>query len=344
MPGIVPALQFGQKLGKGYFGEVFEAVDSVHGQVAVKVLSRQPHQDDAEWQAYKESFLAEAQNLSKARHSNVVQVYHIAENPGGQSIQFCMELCAGGSLQKTYESGPMQLSKVRKVATEVSLGLAALHHRGMLHRDVKPGNILLSSKGIAKLGDFGLVTDNLVLGYGSLAGYLDHLAYEVHWKHPTSTRSDIWAFGMTLYRLLHGHDWYSRSPAPKHVVRNGNFVDSLAWLPHITKPWRRVIRKMMADDPASRYQSVEQALSAISKLPTDEWNTVVDVDTVSWSQETKSRRKSVVWTQYPSGKHGWVAKSEPLKPGGRPRQLGGSAGPISKTKAESELVSFFNKK
>ncbi|MCW0395391.1 Serine/threonine-protein kinase PknD [Xanthomonas sacchari] len=344
MPGIVPALQLGVKLGKGYFGEVFEAIDSVHGQVAVKVLSRQPGQDDAEWQSYKESFLAEAQSLSKARHSNVVQVYHIVENPGGQSIQFCMELCAGGSLQKSYESGPMQLSQVRKIATEVSLGLAALHHRGMLHRDIKPGNILLSSKGIAKLGDFGLVTDKLVFGYGSLVGYLDHLAYEVHWNKQTSAKSDIWALGMTLYRLLHGHEWYSRSPAPKHLVKGGNFVESLAWLPHVPKPWRRVIRKMMMDDPGSRYQTVEQVLSAISKLPTNDWTTTVATDAVNWSQETKGRRMSVEWIHHASGKHEWVARSEPLNLSGRSQVLGRSKEPLSKAKAIAELVLFFQKR
>jgi serine/threonine-protein kinase len=63
---------------------------------------------------------------------------------------------------------------------------------------------------------------------------------------------------MTLYRLLHGAEWYSRGPAPRGIVRNGGFADTLQWLPHITPKWRRFIRKLLNDDPdfaASKYQS-----------------------------------------------------------------------------------------
>ena len=142
MATVVPGLKIGKKLGNGHFGEVFLGQDSVHGEVAVKVLARKPGQSDAVWDAHKMSFLAEAQNLSKARHANVVQVYSIEEVPGGNSIRFCMDYCSNGSLQSAYDAGPMSTLGVRKVATEVCLGLDALHARGMLHRDIKPGNIL----------------------------------------------------------------------------------------------------------------------------------------------------------------------------------------------------------
>jgi eukaryotic-like serine/threonine-protein kinase len=75
-----------------------------------------------------------------------------------------MELCQGGCLQSKFDSGPMLLADVRKYATHITMGLAALHARNMLHRDIKPANILLNKQGIAKLGDFGLVTDNIILG------------------------------------------------------------------------------------------------------------------------------------------------------------------------------------
>src|SRR4030088_309089 len=110
-----------------------------------------------------------------------------------------MALCPGGSLQTAFEAGPMTLPAVRKAGTEVLMGLTALHARQMLHRDIKPGNVLIDAEGGAKLGDFGLVTDDLVLGYGSQAGYYDHIAFEVWHGNGTSARSDIWAFGMTLF-------------------------------------------------------------------------------------------------------------------------------------------------
>jgi serine/threonine-protein kinase len=136
MNSVVPALQVGQRLGNGHFGVVYLAQDSVHGQVAVKVLSRNPEQSDSDWLAYKVGFLAEAQNLSKATHRNVVQVHHIEELPDGDNIRLCMAFCPGGSLQNAYDVGPMTLQAVRKVATEVLFGLAALHARNMLHRDI----------------------------------------------------------------------------------------------------------------------------------------------------------------------------------------------------------------
>lgn len=179
MAFVVPALQIGKKLGNGHFGEVFLGHDGVHGEVAVKVLSRKPGEDIADWDLRKVEFLAEAKNLSKARHPNVVQVYSIEEVPSGDNIRFCMVYCPKGSLQSAFEAGPMTPLAVRKVAMQVCLGLDNLHGLEMLHRDIKPGNILLNAAGVAQLGDFGLVTDRLILGYGSQAGYSDHIAYEV---------------------------------------------------------------------------------------------------------------------------------------------------------------------
>lgn len=341
MAMVVPALQIGTKLGAGYFGEVFLGHDSVHGQVAVKVLSRKPGQGDAEWHAHKTSFLAEAQNLSKARHANVVEVYSIEELPCGEIIRFCMAYCPKGSLQSLFEAGPMTTLKVRKVATEVCLGLDALHARGMLHRDIKPGNILLNAAGVAQLGDFGLVTDNLIVGYGSQAGYKDHVAYEVWHGEGTSVKTDIWALGMTLYRLLHGKAWYDRGPAPRHTIQHGEFANSLEWLPHVPKAWRRAIRKMLNDDKGLRYKTSSQVLNALSGLPTPAWHTTHSHGLVRWELVVGNRLRVVEWTEHTSRKHEWKAWSEPVGPTGKTMTLGGSAGQVSKKHAIKELEGFF---
>ncbi len=342
MAGVVPALQIGQKLGAGHFGVVYLGNDSIHGEVAVKVLERKAGQDDAEWDLHKASFLSEAQNLSKAKHPNVVQVFHIEELPGGQSIRFCMAYCPGGSLQALYEQGPMNLKSVRKIATEVAIGLGALHTRGLLHRDIKPGNILIDSQGTAQIGDFGLVTDRLIAGYGSVAGYSDHIAYEVWGGAPTSVKTDFWAFGMTLFRLLHGKDWYERSPAPRSVVANGGFVNSLTWLPHIPKAWRSAIRRMLNDDPKARYQSDQQLLNALSNLPIPAWTVTVSPAKVVWEMLDGTRKKIVEWTTHSARSHSWSAWSEPLRGSGRKRTLGGSGGTIGKVEVLRQLNGFFD--
>ncbi|MCW0411069.1 serine/threonine protein kinase [Xanthomonas sacchari] len=342
MANVVPALQVGAKLGAGHFGVVYLGTDIVHGEVAVKVLERKNGQDDASWDAHKASFLSEAQNLSKAKHRNVVEVFYIEELPDGKSIRFCMAYCSGGSLQSAYENGPMDLKLVRKIATEVSMGLGALHARNMLHRDIKPRNILIDGQGVAKLGDFGLVTDRLIMGYGSVAGYSDHIAFEVWGGNPTSPKTDIWALGMTLYRLLHGQDWYERSPAPRHIVKNGGFANSLTWLPHIPKAWRTVIRRMLNDVPSARYQNAQQLLNAFSNLPTPAWTTTVSADKVIWQQLGKTRKKIVEWTMHSARSHSWSARSEPANGAGKVRSLGGSKGHISLKPALRELSKFFN--
>lgn len=341
MPNVVPALQVGPKLGNGHFGEVFLGEDGVHGKVAVKVLARKPTHSDAQWHAFKAGFLAEAQHLSKARHRNVVQVYHIEELPDGNSIRFCMAFCPGGSLQRHFDTGPLLLADVRKVATEVSLGLEALHSRAMLHRDIKPGNILIDATGVAQLGDFGLVTDNLIMGYGSQAGYSDHIAHEVWLGNGTSVKTDIWALGMTLFRLLHGKAWYEESSPPRHIVRDGGFADTLRWLPHIPKAWRRTIRKMLNDNPRLRYQSAGQVLNALSALPTPNWSTTVTSALVRWEQNSASRLKIVEWSRPTALKHEWKAWSEPVGKPGRKMLLGGSGGPIGKAQAIKQLETFF---
>ena len=326
MSTLISRLKIGTKLGCGWFGEVFLGQDDVHGQVAVKVLSRKPLHSDADWAAHKAGFLAEAQNLSKATHRNVVQVYHIVESEDGNSVQFCMAFCPGGSLQSAFEKGPMTLPAVRKVGTEVLLGLKALHARGMLHRDIKPGNILLDGQGVTQLGDFGLVTDDLVLGYGSQAGYRDHIAYEVWHGCGTSAKSDVWALGMTMFRLLHGKTWYEDAPNPQDVVSHGGFANTLKWLPHVPKGWRRVIRKMLNDNSAVRYQTADQVLAAFSSLPTHPvWQCSVTPAQVRWQQRTKTRCIVVEWHRHSARRHEWRAWSEPLGMG-RKMTLGGSSG------------------
>ncbi len=343
MPDLVSDLKIGAKIGNGHFGEVFEGTDPAHGDVAVKVLSRKAQDDDAAWKRYKDNALSEAKNLSKAAHPNVVKVHHVVEKDDGESVFICMEYCAGGSLEAKFDAGPMNLADVKKATTEVLLGLSALHARQMIHRDIKPGNILLDANGAAKLSDFGLVTDDLVQGYASQQGYRDHVAFEVWNGNGTSVKSDVWALGMTVYRLLHGKAWYNAQPIPHFVIRNGSFAKSLKWLPHVPKGWRRLLRKMMNDDTTARHQNVAQVLQAIASLPTvPTWETTVTPAQVRWTRTKGARRITVEWDRHSARKHEWKAWSEPAGKGNT-RSLGGSNGIVGSGKAIAELESFFAK-
>lgn len=342
MADYVSGLTVGAKIGNGHFGEVFHGLDPAHGNVAVKILSREAHHDDARWQLYKGGSLNEAQHLSKATHRNVVQVHHVVEGDNGDSVVICMEYCAGGSLQKKFETGPMTLRTVKKAATDVLQGLGVLHSRGMLHRDIKPANILLDGQGVAKLADFGLVTDDLLLGYGSQAGYCDHIAYECWHNEPTSAKSDIWALGMTLFRLLHGKVWYEEAPNPQSLIEHGGFVETLKWLPHIPKQWRTVIRRMLHDNPASRYQNASQAMSGLAALPIDpQWAVEVTPDLIKWQRVKGQRQITVHWERISPRKHQWRAWSDPIA-NGRSMSLDGSGGVVAQSQAISGLRAFFD--
>jgi serine/threonine protein kinase len=341
MTGYISGLVIGAKIGNGHFGEVFHGVDPAHGNVAVKVLSRKAHQDDTRWQLYKGGALNEAQHLSKATHRNVVQVHHVVEGDDGDSVVICMEYCAGGSLENKFKAGPMTFPAAKKAATEVLQGLGVLHARGMLHRDIKPANILLNGQGVAKLADFGLVTDDLLLGYGSQVGYLDHIAHECWHNGPTSARSDIWAFGMTLFRLLHGKVWYEEAPRPQSIIEAGGFVDTLKWLPHVPKAWRTFIRRCLCDNPAGRFQNTGQALSAIATLPVDpQWEVEVTPDVIKWRRTKGQRRISVDWERISPRKHRWRAWSDPMG-SGRTMSLDSSDGVVGQVEAVAGLRTFF---
>jgi eukaryotic-like serine/threonine-protein kinase len=330
-----------REIGRGAFGVVYLATDPVHGEVAVKVIMKAAGETDAEWTAHKVSLLQEGQNLKKALHRNVVPVYQLLEQDTPNAMLLVMDYCAGGSLQPHFDAGPISIDRVLKVATEVTQGLQCLHGKGMIHRDIKPGNILATAAGVYKLADFGLVTDRLVLGYASQAGYWDHIAPEVHTAGSTSAKTDVWALGMTFYRLLHGKAWYEEDPRPVTLIPAGGFVDKLRWLPHVPAEWRRVIRAMLRDDPARRTATATAVFASLSLLPAGpSWDCQVTPAQVLWTRASKARRIHVVWDRL-AKKHEWRAWSEPLSGTGRSMTLASSGGAVSRSQAEKRLREFF---
>lgn len=150
-------LQLGPRIAHGHFGDVHEGVDAVQGRVAVKVLRQLPGESDPEWVVRREELLSEAQHLKAAEHANIVRIHNLVRHASSQNLHLVMEFCTDGSTVSYYENGPARLNEVRRIATDLCLGLQAVHARGLVHRDIKPGNVL-ESGGRYKVGDFGLVT------------------------------------------------------------------------------------------------------------------------------------------------------------------------------------------
>lgn len=340
MTGLTSTLVIGEEIGRGHFGRVHSGSDGVRNQVAVKVLRQMPDESSEKWAARRVGLLNEGANLERATHRNVVAVYYVCEAKSGEAIHLVMEYCPGGSLDRAYQDGPMSPDTVLKISREVCLGLSSLHTRGMLHRDIKPGNILTDARGVAKLGDFGFVTDDIVDGYAAGGGYRDHLAPEFYSDRVSSVRTDLWALGMTIYRLLHGHAWYSASPAPRSVVAEGGFADRLKWLPHIGKDWRRFIRSLLNDNPAGRPSNANAALRALSQIDQCDWMTSVTVDGVVWRRSSRGRNIEVELTKTSPRKCSWSAVSYP-QGSGRRKTLGGDVG-VTPNEADQALRLFFS--
>ncbi|MBW8301856.1 MAG: serine/threonine protein kinase [Hydrogenophaga sp.] len=342
MNEFTSSLKIGPKLGNGHFGDVHLGSDNIHPELAVKVIRPKDSDTPEKWEERKENLVKEGANLKKATHDNVVQVYYVNRSTTEDAIYLAMELCERGSLQKPYEAGPISSTEVHRIATHICHGLGSLHDREMLHRDLKPGNILVTKNGTVKLGDFGLVTDEMVLGYANVGGYAytDHLAPESYGTGLSSMKTDFWALGMTLYRLLHGDAWYRQSPLPRFSVTDGGYADRLTWLPHISGRWRRLIRAMLADDSAARLATSRRALDALAGIAGEAaWRCTLGDDGITWEREIKGRRLRVDLIR--QGKlWSWTAVSHPLGTGSK-KTVGGSGGAIGKALADSQLRKYF---
>jgi serine/threonine protein kinase len=311
-----------KKLGNGFFGEVYRATLPPHGEVAVKIIPCAKTASilgisPTDWPSVRDAIFAEAEALAKGQHPHVVRVLGAQYDAGKDNGYIVTELC-DGSIDSVLQHGPLSLDRVSHYIRGALTGLDAMHGRGMVHRDLKPPNLLLKGD-VAKLSDFGLVTDRIVAGYASSNGYIEHWAPEVFATDLTSTKSDVWAMGLTLYQMLSGQPWYhdvlrnlgadkvADSGAARAtivgLVRGGGFAKRLPFLPHVPDSWRRFVRKAMHDDPGQRFADGSQMLSAMSArgLPTAPSYECVFSATgdVTWRRERQGRQEIVSWMRRP---------------------------------------------
>ncbi|MBY0229793.1 MAG: protein kinase [Gemmataceae bacterium] len=186
------------KLGEGGMGVVLRADDpGLKRTVALKVMRPE---FAAHAQAH-EMFLAEARKLAQVRHPHVVEVYHVGED-GGRPY-FAMPLLEGESLAARLKRGKLPWSEARRIAREVALALAAVHGKGMIHRDVKPANIWLEGKEAkAVLLDFGVAKEGA--GRGTVLGTPGYMSPEQRRGEEVDARTDQWALGQMLRDMAGG--------------------------------------------------------------------------------------------------------------------------------------------
>jgi serine/threonine-protein kinase len=198
------------QLGKGGGGEVVEAFDTLLARrVAIKifyVVAKLGAGDENETLSAQGALSLEAQALAQLSHENIVSVYDVGQLDSCSYL--AMELVQGQSLRKWVESKKPKLRELVRVFLQVARGLQHAHEHGLLHRDIKPENILISSEGNVKIADFGLAfayEQTLDANRATLVGGSpSYMAPEQHRGEELDVRTDVYAFAVTLYEMVHG--------------------------------------------------------------------------------------------------------------------------------------------
>ena len=193
-----------EKIGEGGMGVVYKAEDTrLRRHVALKVLAPELTRDEEA----KRRFVREAQTVSGLQHHNICTIHDIDEDERGR-LFICMDYYEGESLKSAIARGPMALDEALDIAMQVAQGLADAHARGIVHRDVKPGNILLTRQRVAKIVDFGLAKlsgDLSITRTGLALGTAAYMSPEQARGEPLDARTDIWSLGVVLYEMVAGH-------------------------------------------------------------------------------------------------------------------------------------------
>jgi tetratricopeptide (TPR) repeat protein len=250
------------RIGGGGMGVVYKAIDTKLGRaVALKFLPPQWSHDEGA----KQRFLREAQAASATNHRNICIIHDIEHTDDGR-LFIVMAYYEGQTLKQKLEDGALPFAEALEIVTEAAEGLAKAHAQGVVHRDVKPGNLMITDDGV-KVLDFGLAkfADALQLTMpGSTIGTVAYMSPEQARGEEADTRSDVWALGVVLYEMLTGRVPFGgaypeaifhaikNEPVPPLVIPLG--AGDRAIPPAVEALVLRVLEK----DPERRYQSARE--------------------------------------------------------------------------------------
>ena len=245
-------------LGRGGMGVVWLATDQrLERPVAVKEVTFALHLSDHERAMLRERTMREARTAARLDHPSVTSVYDVVEEDGRPWL--VMELIESCSLQQVIDGqGPLPWPAVARIGLDVLAGLTAAHQAGIVHRDVKPANVLVAPDGRACLTDFGIATatgDPAITTTGAIIGSPSYMAPERANGEPPGPAVDLWSLGATLYTAVEGRQAFARGEPMATLMA---VVTEEPPPPVNAGPIEPVLRGLLTKDPAQR-MTAEQA-------------------------------------------------------------------------------------
>jgi eukaryotic-like serine/threonine-protein kinase len=268
-------------LGAGGMGEVYLAEDPRLGRrVAIKVLPPRLLKDPER----RRRFLREARAAAAVDHPNIIHIYEVEEDAKG-GIYLVMQHVDGRTIRQALQEGKLDLEKSLSIAMEVADALATAHARGIIHRDIKPDNVMLDGGGHARILDFGLaraleaggapspLTEMKTAGpndtaSGAVMGTVAYMSPEQARGNDVDARSDIFSFGVTLYEMVAGRHPFAGKTSIETMdsLLNHEPLPISTVAPEAPPAMEWVLSKMLAKDREERYQSAKELGADLKKL------------------------------------------------------------------------------
>lgn len=265
-PGdVISRYRIISRIGAGGMGVVYRAQDTrLERHVALKFLPREGFTQQS-----KSRFLNEARAAAKARHPNICPIHDIEETEG--ELFLVMAYIEGETLQRRIQRGPLAISLVIDLASQIVAGLACAHGLGIVHRDIKSGNIMLDSNGHASILDFGLALApdaTRMTDPGASSGTPAYMSPEQIRGRELDARTDLWSLGVVMFEMLTGELPFrgDRTPILMHAILDTPPSSISSLRSDVPPDLERIVERALVKHPAGRWQTASDLAMELKRL------------------------------------------------------------------------------